>query len=179
MAKASYLRPILVLNPVLCLVPLSPPSQRSRQLKKPGAARFRQRAPQPRGGGDAWRRGETRGGREPARRRAEHAQCAAGGGACPGAAPARPCPTLPGPARPCPGEKVPKPLRAKLGESASPESEAPEDNPFRCRACAAYRWGIYSSDAAFLCNPSIGAQGGSNGAVPKPLASVYGEFEES
>lgn len=93
-AKASYLRPILVLNPVLCLVPRSPPSQRSRQLKKPGAAEFRQPAPQPRGGGDAWRR-ETRGGWEPARRRAEHAQCAAGGGACLDAAPAGPCPALP------------------------------------------------------------------------------------
>lgn len=46
-AKASYLRPIPVLNPVLCLVPRSPPSSRSRLLKKPGAAEFRLRAPQP------------------------------------------------------------------------------------------------------------------------------------
>ena len=60
--EASYLRPILMLNPVLGLVPRSAPSQRSRRLQKPGAAEFRQPAPQPRGGGDAWRRGETLGG---------------------------------------------------------------------------------------------------------------------
>lgn len=46
-AKASYLRPIPVLNPVLCLVPRSPPSSRSRLLKKPGAAEFRLPALQP------------------------------------------------------------------------------------------------------------------------------------
>lgn len=91
-AKASYLRPILVLNLVLCLLPRSPPSSRSRQLKKPGAADFSLPARQPRGGGPALRRGEARGGRVPVSGRAEHAQCAAGGGARPGAAPARPCP---------------------------------------------------------------------------------------
>ena len=48
-AKASYLRPILVLKPVLCLVPRSPPSSRSRLLKKLGAAEFRLPAPQRRG----------------------------------------------------------------------------------------------------------------------------------
>nr|XP_054101354.1 uncharacterized protein LOC128929694 [Callithrix jacchus] len=53
-AKAPYLQPILVLNPVLCLVRLSPPSWRSWWLEKPGAPEFGLLAPQPRGGGNAW-----------------------------------------------------------------------------------------------------------------------------
>nr|CAI9699846.1 unnamed protein product [Rangifer tarandus platyrhynchus] len=58
-AKASYLRPIPVLNPVLCLEPRSPPSSRSRLLQKPGAAEFRLPAAQPRRRGRRVR--ETRG----------------------------------------------------------------------------------------------------------------------
>lgn len=58
-ATASYLRPIPVLNPVLCLEPRSPLSSRSRLLRKPGAAEFRLPAPQPRRRGRRVR--ETRG----------------------------------------------------------------------------------------------------------------------
>lgn len=55
----SCLRPIPGLNPVLCLVPRSPPSSRSRLLKKPGGARVQAPAPQPRRRGRRGRR--TRG----------------------------------------------------------------------------------------------------------------------
>lgn len=56
-------------------------------------------------------------------RRAEHAQCAAGGGA-------RPAPHLPGPG----GSEGPVSLRAKLGKGVSPEPQAPEDVQHGSRA---------------------------------------------